>query len=375
MASKRNSVKKKKTTTRAVSSRKKNSLKVAPPPPPPPPEVEAQRLMLSTVSLQKIIDFTSQHTKTCKDCSIVLTGIGTKTLDLTCGGCSRVYKYRLDNEASHQFPIADAIAAAAICAGIGHRAVKTVFNALELPMIAFETYQEGEERVGKRLKEVVAEEVKLNGEEERRLAIEAGDIIKIGDEEFPFISVTVDAGWSKRSYGHSYSANSGTATIIGTRTKKTLFTDYRTKTCVICDKYKNSQSSSNSQTALADSDEEEESPGTSDGQDESSALPEHNCYKNFSGSSQSMEADILVEGFKCSLQQHGLIYKYLVGDADSSVYARIQKEVIYPGRTPIEKHDCVNHAVRGLNSKLYHLIDNTAYSKRDRNEVSKNMAR
>ncbi|KAF2895165.1 hypothetical protein ILUMI_11008 [Ignelater luminosus] len=44
------------------------------------------------------------------------------------------------------------------------------------------------------------------GEEERALAISNGNIDEDG---VPYITVTVDGGWSKRSYGHSYTANSG----------------------------------------------------------------------------------------------------------------------------------------------------------------------
>ncbi|KAF2886819.1 hypothetical protein ILUMI_19354 [Ignelater luminosus] len=44
------------------------------------------------------------------------------------------------------------------------------------------------------------------GDEERALAISNGDIDEDG---VPYISITLDGGWSKRSYGHSYTANSG----------------------------------------------------------------------------------------------------------------------------------------------------------------------
>lgn len=51
---------------------------------------------------------------------------------------------------------------------------------------------------------------KKNGEEERRLAVEAGDIIIIDGVDNPFINVTVDAGWAKRS-----NSNAPVAVIIG----------------------------------------------------------------------------------------------------------------------------------------------------------------
>jgi len=116
--------------------------------------------------------------------------------------------------------------------------------------------------------------------------------------------VIVDAGWAKRTYGHSYSSNAGVAIIIGSRTKKPLFVDDRVKACVICQKRK------------AESEEEE-----TDNNDD------HICYRNWDGTSQGMEADIIVDGFRKSLSEHGLIYRYMVGDGDSSVYGQIQSRV------------------------------------------------
>ncbi|KAB0790356.1 hypothetical protein PPYR_15279, partial [Photinus pyralis] len=44
------------------------------------------------------------------------------------------------------------------------------------------------------------------GQEERKIAVEHGDVDTDGT---PFITVFLDGGWSKRSYGHSYNAASG----------------------------------------------------------------------------------------------------------------------------------------------------------------------
>lgn len=106
-----------------------------------------------------------------------------------------------------------------------------------------------------------------------------------------------------------------------------------------------------------------------------SQLPEHHCYRNWTQSSQSMEADILVEGFRRSMQDHQLVYRYVVADADTSVYSQLQSKIIYPGRMPIEKIDCKNHAVRGLNSKLYTQVNTTSNAKSDRDLVKKNLDR
>lgn len=44
------------------------------------------------------------------------------------------------------------------------------------------------------------------GKEEHAIAVEKGHVDSDG---IPWISVYLDGGWSKRSYGHSYNAASG----------------------------------------------------------------------------------------------------------------------------------------------------------------------
>lgn len=59
------------------------------------------------------------------------------------------------------------------------------------------------------------------------------------------------------------------------------------------------------------------------------AAKPHNCFKNWEGSSSAMEADIIVEGFCSSIAMHNLRYKEFVADGDSSVYAKIVRQVPY----------------------------------------------
>lgn len=55
------------------------------------------------------------------------------------------------------------------------------------------------------------EEIRKAGEEERQLAIEAGDIDVDG---IPFCSVVADGQWSKRSYKTKYDSLSGVVSYI-----------------------------------------------------------------------------------------------------------------------------------------------------------------
>jgi len=85
------------------------------------------------------------------------------------------------------------------------------------------------------------------------------------------------------------------ATIIGYRTKKILFMGIRNKFCAVCQKAK--------------SNEKEGSV--------------HKCFKNWEGTSTSMEADIIVEGFRQSMSMHNIIFNNLIGDGDSSVMKKL----------------------------------------------------
>lgn len=77
-----------------------------------------------------------------------------------------------------------------------------------------------------------------------------------------------------------------------------------------------------------------------------------------------MEQEIIVDGFKKRIEQHGLMYKYYIGDGDSSVYTRIIEKVPY-GRAVI-KLECANHITRNLNDGLRKLVSNKHYPLRCR---------
>ncbi|ODM88232.1 hypothetical protein Ocin01_18450, partial [Orchesella cincta] len=149
------------------------------------------------------------------------------------------------------------------------------------------------------------------GAEELRLAKEAGDVIEVEGKSYYKITVVVDGGWSKRSFGHSYNANCGIGVIIGYRTRKA------------------------------------ENIGV--------AAELHDCYRNFDQPSTAMEADAIAEGFAKSIQMHGLVYHEFVGDGDSSVHAKVINT--YTGVT-VKKVECINHAMRNFNRKLMDLSCN-----------------
>jgi len=73
-----------------------------------------------------------------------------------------------------------------------------------------------------------------------------------------------------------------------------------------------------------------------------------------------MESDIIVEGFSQSVRMHGLRYKWMVGDGDSSVHQSIIRNVPY--RREVEKIECCNHTVKCFQGSMEKLVkDNTIF--------------
>jgi hypothetical protein len=180
--------------------------------PPPPPPV---RVIMSTISIGILLDLVLKHNKTCIKPKFTVDGQKSQLLHISCTSCGKVMTSPKDSKESHGLSLSNGFAAGALCSGVGYAALNYIFSTLEIPILSKTTYLKAEEEVGKEMKKSVEDSCKKNGEKERRLAIEAGDVISVEGVEYPFINVTVDAGWSKRSYGHSYNSNAGVAVIIG----------------------------------------------------------------------------------------------------------------------------------------------------------------
>lgn len=84
----------------------------------------------------------------------------------------------------------------------------------------------------------------------------------------------------------------------------------------------------------------------------------HKCFKNFEGSSTSMEGDILREGFLYSVEQHGLIYHKLIADGDSNSLKKILDAHPYDN-VVVKKIECRNHLLRNYSRKIRDLAKDT----------------
>ncbi|XP_076301597.1 uncharacterized protein LOC143219551 [Lasioglossum baleicum] len=209
----------------------------------------------------------------------------------------------------------------AILTGTGHAQLDQLMAAMDVKFMSGKTYGAYEKKVSEAFARAAEAEMRAAGEAERQLAIQRGDVIN----GIPHIPVRVDGSWMKRSYS-SFNSPAGTALIIGAHTGLILFFSVRNKYCCICARAANN--------------------GTTP--------KEHVCYKNWgvNQSSSSMESDIILEGFECSIEMHGLMYSKYVGDGDSSVQKRLTDFPPYAGILIVEKVECKNHLLRNVSKKV-----------------------
>ncbi|KAF0709769.1 YqaJ domain-containing protein, partial [Aphis craccivora] len=83
----------------------------------------------------------------------------------------------------------------------------------------------------------------------------------------------------------------------------------------------------------------------------------------------------VAEGFKKSVEMHGLKYNKLIGDGDYSVTKRLQEIMPYCPNFFIEKIECRNHLLRNYGTKLTGIVKNTKYPISIRNHIKKNPVR
>ncbi|KAJ8866904.1 hypothetical protein PR048_032766 [Dryococelus australis] len=161
--------------------------------------------------------------------------------------------------------INDAWVNSMLLTGQGFSQLRDTTASLEMPRMSKETYQNSHKNLSAVIKEVSWQKNAITSKRE------------IDVDGIRVLTVVTDAAWS-RSYVINYNVLSGVACIIGATTKKVSFTSTRNSYCCICDRASSKGESKNN----------------------------HVCYKNWNKSSTAMQADILVEGFRNSIDMHNL---------------------------------------------------------------------
>ena len=131
------------------------------------------------------------------------------------------------------------------------------------------------------------------------------------------LTLAYDMGWQKRS--RAMNSLTGVGEFIGTETDKVVAYGTLSKRCISCE--------------VAERSKRPPYP--------------HDCRRNHTGSSKSMEPAVAVKLAK-SLTQHGAHVSCLVGDDDASTIKHLKDQV-----GPVAKQSDIGHTKRGLGNKLY----------------------
>lgn len=115
-------------------------------------------------------------------------------------------KKDLESNESNYLPLNTAIASGTVAIGIGYTQLAEFTASLDIPCMSPNTYNNYIDTLSVNIKATAWDTMKLAGIEEKKLAIEAGDIDEDGT---PMCPVIADGQWSKRSYKTKYDAFSG----------------------------------------------------------------------------------------------------------------------------------------------------------------------
>ncbi|GFQ69161.1 uncharacterized protein TNCT_498191 [Trichonephila clavata] len=193
---------------------------------------------------------------------------------------------------NEKMPVNTAVVSGIMKIGGGFANLEEFLSTLDIPPLSSKTYQKEHNTIATAWEKVAEREMYSAAMEEKQLAVQAGEI---GPDGFPTLTVVVDGCWAKRSYRNNYSSLSGVAAIVGFRTKKVIYMGVRNRYCMVC-----------SRAAAANE-----------------QVGRHCCSKNWHGSSSSMEANIIQEGFMNIVAMYGIKYTKIIGDGDSNVYKTI----------------------------------------------------
>jgi len=128
-----------------------------------------------------------------------------------CKMCNSVSTITSERQTQECIPIIKAVVSGTIAIGIGYTQLAEFSASLDVPCMSPKIYTKYSDVFGENVEATAWDVMKLAGIEERRLALEAGDVDEDGT---PMCPVIADGQWSKRSYKTKYDAFSGAVSKI-----------------------------------------------------------------------------------------------------------------------------------------------------------------
>ncbi len=141
-----------------------------------------------------------------------------------CTVCIEVIKVTNVDTSNNKLALNQAALMSALATGHTFSLHEEALSILGLRTISTKSWRKEHQKVCEMWEKCLADTFTEAGQEERKLAMDAGDA---DPDNVPFITVICDGSWAHRSFGHKYTSNSGCAVIIGARTQKILFLGFR----------------------------------------------------------------------------------------------------------------------------------------------------
>nr|XP_034316705.1 uncharacterized protein LOC117686129 [Crassostrea gigas] len=229
----------------------------------------------------------------CKKCGLPLqlshcTGITTHGLSamlkIPCSNTVCKYLNTIPTGKRHDDRVWDVnrkLAAAVQHTGVGYTQINGILAELNIPPISKTLLYTRQEEVGQATESVASSSINDALQEE----VEA----TTKNKQSTSITISVDGAWQKRGSGRSYDSLTGHCSMIGSQTGKIVGYSVRNKFCRQCD----------------NATERNQLP------------PPHNCKRNWTGSSKSMEPDMVVDLIGQAVQK-GVQIEGLVADDDTT---------------------------------------------------------
>ena len=147
------------------------------------------------------------------------------------------------------------------------------------------------------IESALQDEIKATLEKEGKLSYK--EWLAMSNEEKdankPKLTVSYDMGWQMRSSGRKYASNSGHGFIVGGLTKQVIGMVVYSKLCRVC----------------LEAEKKKVPPA------------EHDCQKNFEGSSKSMEASAILKLVTDAHKKRRFIVHVIISDDDSTMQAHL----------------------------------------------------
>ena len=207
--------------------------------------------------------------------------------------------------------------------GIGQKQLNTLFSISGLPLLDQRLYELTLDKNIQTTHEAYEELIKKSRDTVHKNYIELG---AIPDENGNIeIDVSYDGSWMSRGFSSQY----GVGAVIDCISGLVLDISTLSKYCHKC------QFAPKQEPLLS----------------EWKSSHEHECQKNYSGSSPSMEVGNATILWKRSVE-HGFIYKTMMSDGDAKTILHLNSLNVYGDAVEIEKRECVNHVSKRLGTAL-----------------------